>query len=321
MSTLVRRFLKNPFPMKSQQTAQPSCPCRSVAISALRLLQRNAQRRVWRTELQVSYYRWKYGPVLPGQKPHSLPRPLVVSLTSYPPRFAILPLTLKCLLSQSVRPDIVALWIAEKDKTDLTPEILSLRDHGLKINFCRDLRSFTKIIPALMKYRGYFIMTADDDVYYNRNCLEDIVSEYHGDDKEILCHCAHKIKLDSAGFPLRYSDWGRETRSKDASPSIFPLGVGGVLYPPGVFDDRVLDEAMFSSLCPTADDVWLYWMFRLNGAVAKCLSGRHGIAPWPGSQDVALWRENTQGNSLNDQYIASMIARFGPVWGSRAIPE
>lgn len=285
-----------------------------------RLLRQKARRCIWRTELQVSYYRWKYGPVLPGQKSHRLARPLVVSLTSYPARFAILPLTLKCLLSQSVRPDVVALWIAHKDKAALTPEILNLQNHGLTIRFCRDLRSFKKIIPTLADYKDSYIMTADDDLCYNQNWLEDIVSEFRGDDKEVLCHCAHKIGFGSDGRPLRYSGWERETKSKEASPSIFPLGAGGVLYPPGAFDARVLDEATFTALCPTADDVWLYWMFRLNGIVARCVAGRHGIAPWPGSQADALWRKNTQGSSLNDQYIARMIARFGPVWKSCAIP-
>ena len=45
--------------------------------------------------------RWR-SPIAP--KPHGLPGPLIVSLTSYGPRLASLHLTLKCLLRQSVRP-------------------------------------------------------------------------------------------------------------------------------------------------------------------------------------------------------------------------
>lgn len=41
---------------------------------------------------------------------------------------------------------------------------------------------------------------------------------------------------------------------------IFPLGIGGVLYPSRIFDDEVLNESVFMALCPKADDIWLYIM-------------------------------------------------------------
>ena len=40
-----------------------------------------------------------------GGRQHPLPGKLVVSLTSYPPRFAALPLTMRSLLCQAVKPD------------------------------------------------------------------------------------------------------------------------------------------------------------------------------------------------------------------------
>jgi hypothetical protein len=36
--------------------------------------------------------------------------------------------------------------------------------------------------------------------------------------------------------------------------------VGGVLYPSHVLDDEVKNEAVFTNLCPKADDIWLYVM-------------------------------------------------------------
>jgi hypothetical protein len=44
------------------------------------------------------------------------------------------------------------------------------------------------------------------------------------------------------------------------SAKLFPLGVGGVFYPSHVFDEEVKNEAIFTRLCPNADDVWLYVM-------------------------------------------------------------
>ena len=46
-----------------------------------------------------------------------------MSLTSYPPRFGTLHLTLACLLDQSVKPDHLILWIAREDIKELPDDI------------------------------------------------------------------------------------------------------------------------------------------------------------------------------------------------------
>ena len=48
-------------------------------------------------------------------KKHSLDKELIVSLTSYPKRFDILPITIQSLLNQTVKPDRIILWLYEKD--------------------------------------------------------------------------------------------------------------------------------------------------------------------------------------------------------------
>src|SRR5262249_15606303 len=75
-------------------------------------------------------------------RPHGLPRPLIVSLTSYPPRFPTLALTLKCLLTQSVTPDHLVLWVTRDDFSLLPRDVLDLRSHDLEIALAPDLRSF-----------------------------------------------------------------------------------------------------------------------------------------------------------------------------------
>lgn len=41
---------------------------------------------------------------------------------------------------------------------------------------------------------------------------------------------------------------------------IMALGYGGVLYPPGAFDEEVFNEKVFMRLCPYADDIWFFAM-------------------------------------------------------------
>ena len=56
-----------------------------------------------------------------GAPRHRLPSELIVSLTSYPPRFKTLHLTIKSLLDQTVRPDRIILWIG-RGAMDLIPD-------------------------------------------------------------------------------------------------------------------------------------------------------------------------------------------------------
>ena len=278
-------------------------------------LARKIQSTRWHAFRYLNYCRWKLGPVRQSREAHKLGWPLVVSLTSYPARFKNLPLTLKCLLSQTIRPDVVVLWIAEGDKAALTHEITKLQEHGLSICYCADLKSFKKIIPSLLKFPDSFIVTADDDIVYPLNWLGDLVSGFSGNLKEIVCHRAHKIRLGLDNLPSRYAEWEFQTRVKEASSLIFPTSGAGVLYPPGIFDERVTDEATFMSLCPTADDVWLYWMVRLEGGIFR-LIGDSRVMTWPRGEIEALSSRNIEFS--NDIAIVKLTERFGPCWLSEA---
>lgn len=241
---------------------------------------------------------------------HAMPEPLVVSLTSYPPRFPTLARTLKTLLSQSIAPDAVVLWVAENDFALLPENVLALRGDGLAIETCADLRSYKKIIPALEKWPDAFIATADDDTYYWRGWLDELASEFHPSRLEVLCHRAHKVVLDGNGQPLPYPAWTIEIDCEPASQLIFPTGVGGVLYPPGALHRKTANRGAFLALCPTADDVWLFFMAHLAGAMARKVPSSTKVHSWLDSQNVTLFSLNV-GKGLNDVQMAKMIQEFG----------
>lgn len=243
------------------------------------------------------------------RKPHKLPSQLIVSLTSYPPRFNTLPLTLKCLLTQTIIPDRLILWIAHQDKELLTIDILSLQKRGLEILYCDDLKSYKKIIPTLQLAPDAFIVTTDDDVYYWPTWLEELTSAYKNN-SEVLCHRAHKIRLGEDGLPLAYNNWDANIKAGDSSPLNFPTGVGGVMYPPFIFHTDVQKREMYEKYCERGDDIWLYWMVRLNGGSARKVGIGREFLLWPDTQQNALWIENGSGGG-NDRQIHSMISKFG----------
>lgn len=242
--------------------------------------------------------------------PHGLPAPLVVSLTSYGPRLESLHLTLKCLLRQSVRPDAILLWLADEDLDALPRSVRELADHGVSLEPTPDLRSYKKIIPALKSRPEAFIVTADDDVYYHERWLEELVRGWSAEEQAVVCRRARLMPFGPDGSLGPYARWRWSYEEGRVRTDILPIGVGGVLFPPGSLAPEVLDEGAFMQLCPSADDLWLYWMARRAGFRVKKVAPQRTYFYWPRTQDVGLSNTNRHAGG-NDVQIRRMIERFG----------
>ncbi|KEO58899.1 hypothetical protein DT23_15925 [Thioclava indica] len=242
--------------------------------------------------------------------PHGLDRRLVVSLTSYPTRFATLKPTLQSLLFQTTRPDATVLWIAHDELELLPPDIRDLERSGLEIRVCENLRSYKKLLPALEAWPDAIIVTADDDVYYWPQWLEELVNTYRKTGDPVICQRAHKIRLGADGLPRPYLEWRRRVEAHQRGPLIFPTGVTGVLYDPRIFHEDIARRDLIAELCPHADDVWLYWMHRMKGSQPHLISDGRKNVEWPESQVQSLRSINVDQN-LNDRQIEAMIAHYG----------
>lgn len=244
------------------------------------------------------------------RKKHALPGELIVSLTSYKPRFPVLAATLKTLLSQSVQPDRLILWISHEDVAHLTDDIKALTKYGLEIKETENTRSFKKIIPTLALYPDAFIVTADDDVCYAYRWLETLSNDWNASLNPIVCHRSHRIHYLAPLQPAPYKNWEHSIKGPMTSTDIFPTGIGGVLYPPHCFDNEVMNAPAFMELCPRGDDIWLFWMARRNNKTYKQTAVDMEFLNWQGSQDVALWHDNLS-DGHNDVQINNMINAYG----------
>jgi hypothetical protein len=269
------------------------------------------QRRAMETSAHRAIARF---PAIEGV-PHSLPGELIVSLTSYPPRYPTLPMTLKSILDQKVRPDRTILWIAHQDWDALTPEILRLRDFDLTIARCDDVRSYNKIVPTLERYPDAFIITVDDDLYYSPENVRRLTDGYLSGEPAICARRAHRIARRADGGMARYATWEMGYLARPDEPpnatQLFPTGIGGVLYPPRSLAPEATDRALLTRLCPMADDLWLYWMGRRAGSLYRQVGPFFPQIMWDGSQDVSLYASNAAGG--NDTQIAALEAHFGIV--------
>jgi protein O-GlcNAc transferase len=260
--------------------------------------------------LKLNFWLHEHGFLQSRFFPNKLPQELIISLTSYPARFDMLHLTLKCLLIQSFSYDRIVLWISYEDEKLLPSSVLDLKEKGLEINFCENLRSFKKIIPALEKYPNAYIVTADDDVFYDRNWLFDLIDNHKVGVKEIIGHRAHFINLNDHNYPLSYSKWGWGKGLVTPSLNNFLTGIGGILYPPNTLYKDVKNVDLFMELTPKADDVWLYWMARLNNTqIRKASAKKRKFWCWPSTQTTSLLSLNVDEGG-NDKQIEAINKKY-----------
>ena len=97
----------------------------------------------------------------------------------------------------------------------------------------------------------------------------------------------------------------------DLGQGVFPTGLGGILYRPGIFAADVSRRDLFEAYCPTADDVWLFWMAALRGARFRKVGPVRRFVLWPSGQAVSLYSQNAEQDDANDRQIAAMIKAYG----------
>jgi hypothetical protein len=200
---------------------------------------------------------------------NSLPRETkyIVSLTSFPARIDNIWITIETILRQSFKPDAIVLWLAESQfpNKDLPKSLLELVERGLTIEFCEgDLRSHKKYIYAFDRNPEDFIITLDDDLYYDKDLLRNLVELKNQFPKAIATNRAHKI-LFKEGRVLPYRKWQHNVIDNVPSYSLVQTGGFGTIYKR---DDLYLDfnnPKLIKDLAFHADDLWLKMMTYLKG--------------------------------------------------------
>jgi len=181
-------------------------------------------------------------------------------------------LCIESLLRQSCKPDHLILWVSVPE--DKIPKKLArLKQRGLQIKFCKDIRSYRKIIYTLKGNPESLIVTADDDIFYPKDWLKQLYEAYQKEPQYIYCHRAHLMIKDVEGKLKKYMEWDfRSPGIQGPSLLLFPTGVGGVLYPPHSLSEEALNQEACMRLSPYNDDPWLKAMSLLKGTQCKKVS-------------------------------------------------
>ena len=238
--------------------------------------------------------------------------PIVVSLTSYGVRLQKVSITIESLMRQTVKPHKIVLSISENIDDNELPVSLKLQaKRGLEINRCKDVRSYTKLLPALRKYPDAAIITVDDDMIYPFDFIEYLVKAFVAEPKQIHFYYGHSIGVKN-GELTSYNEWVKET-AEGASVFNLPTGVDGILYPPNSLDNEVFNEDVFLKICPSADDIWFKAMSLKKGTlchrVQRALNPRAEFIAMDSSNITSLASVNRV-QELNDIQAKNVFSRY-----------
>lgn len=239
--------------------------------------------------------------------------PLIVSLTTYGKRIHEVYLVVESIMRQTIRPNKIILWLDEDEFNDKNLPLSLKRQisRGLTISYCKNYKSYKKIIPTLQNYPGTTIITIDDDVIYPIDMIERMIQAYNNN--KVICYYRGRIIGKSGEKLSSYSKWKFVT-STEPLFNVMPTGVGGIMYPKDSLNEKVLDEDTWSRLCPAADDVWLRAMTMLNGYKCKRIeiSGTfdYNFISLENNQDIALANSNYR-ESKNDWQINAVFFKLG----------
>ena len=239
---------------------------------------------------------------------------ITISLTTFGRRINDVYLALESIAKQTLKPNRVILWLSQDEfhPEKLPMTLINLKLRGLEIKFCKDLRSYKKIIPTIKECPNDLIITIDDDVIYNFDLIEVLYKNYLKDTKVIYCGHARVMKIKSK-LKFDYGSWVKANENSDESLMNFPVGFGGVLYFPGCFDKEVLNVDIFMSLAPTADDIWLKAMSLINKIPVKQVSGDFSkfakLIPLEIAQEDSLSIINIKMGKNNEQ-LTNVFKRY-----------
>ena len=201
--------------------------------------------------------------------------PVVVSLCCERENFDELPLTIYSVLTQSMTPDRVILWLNGENESlaKLPYEITQFIKNGLEIRFVKYMKSYTKTVYPFKEMPNSVVVTACEHIFYKKDWLQKLYTSYIVNPKDINVHSAKLVKLKN-GIIQPIEKWKIPAEEK-ASFNYCIDGTGGVLYPPNCFRADALREDIFSKYIPECDDIWFWVMSVASNRKIRLVVNHH----------------------------------------------
>ncbi|HEM7526764.1 TPA: hypothetical protein U2J52_002999 [Providencia rettgeri] len=229
---------------------------------------------------------------------------IIVSLTTFPARIKTIFLTIESILAQKTNVKYkVILYLSENEfENKKIPWLLKKqKNRGLNIEFVKDnIKSYKKLHYTLKNHPSHPILTADDDIIYPNDWINNFYIEHKEHPNNILYARGHRVLLNENGEPIDYTLFSPPIPYKPLM-LVIPTGVSGILYPPRSLHHDVLNSALFLSLAPNADDIWYRIMSLLNDTSCILIYKKSiHFTPILGTQFKSLRKVNISNQGINN---------------------
>jgi hypothetical protein len=237
---------------------------------------------------------------------------IIFSLTSFPARINESWVSIECLMRQIVKADKIILWLAQSQfkNTNLPKKILELKERGLTIRFCDDLKSHKKYFYVMQENPDAKIITFDDDLYYDNRVVENLLKIHHNYPNSIAASRAHLMTFNQLGL-MPYTKWKHNVTISTPSFELFHTSGAGTLFPPNLFHSNTFRKDLLLKLSPNSDDVWLKIMSFLSDI--KVVTNSNYNKDWitvGSTQSHSLVSLNTK-KGAKDKQLKKVMEHFG----------
>ena len=256
---------------------------------------------------------------------------IYVSLTSIFANQETLIHTLYSIAKQVKLPDKCYIYLSEekylldegfKDKkiNDNLQKIVDVNSM-FEIKWVKNTGPYRKLLPLLEEKwkEDCFIITVDDDIYYDPNLISNLISDYN------KYKCSVSYNAWNIGQNINTINYKNRMSLQQPSMNLynFATGVNGVLYKPHFFyktKDIIFKEELYLKYCTTTDDIWFYLLRILNNvncysSTKKCIlknltNPKTSLYENYNKSNVSKMDRNTLETSLYENYNKSNVSKM-----------
>lgn len=212
--------------------------------------------------------------------------PIFISMTTTLNRLYLCRIALTSIALQSLTPNRIIINLSKDpylrdDGINLDDEILlSLLDgvprqlqHIVEIRWVSNTGPYRKLIPTLKKadYND-IIITADDDIFYNKKWLESLLQNFDPEQKTIHAARVLRKRKNLLGYETGYTHWKIIEKATVLRNSdwIITYG-GGAVMCRSWFNNELINDDTYLQIAPTADDLWYSKLAQLSNLNVKVI--------------------------------------------------
>ena len=241
---------------------------------------------------------------------------VVVSLATHGSRVATCFQAIETIARGRIRPHRLILWIGDyPDDEPLPSSLRRLERRGLEVHRTTNRVSHTKWFPYVSGIDRHLVplVTADDDCYYDRGWLAELLEAHRRHPDDICAHRCRSIAFDGDRF-APYLSWPLAV-DVGPSPRHFLTGVSGVLYPAAFLDELRARGEEYRDHSPRSDDVWLNYVATITSTPIRQLRptahshlGTWGSGPGLFVTEHAMTKDQILIDAYGDELIGRLAA-------------